>query len=304
MRVEDSGLEKYRTQRKLQLTGGRSIAWYEWGEAAGTPIIFCTGAAMSGFMGFGANAIGELGVRLLSIDRPGLGQSTNDPQMTFASWAEDVREILVAENLLGTGVGVVGFSQGGPFALSLADAGIVDAVALVSAQDELGHPSVRSAVAGEVVAMLDAVIDDPDQFEEDFRSFATADALWELIVSMSHPHDRKYYEEPIFAAAYRQALTSGFSQGPQGYVRDLAVAMAPWPFLIDDLLTPIDLWYGGLDTSTVHSPDHGEALASRIRHSRRVLMPEEGGSLLWTNAREILAGVVRLMNSEVLPEDR
>ncbi|MEQ9452518.1 MAG: alpha/beta fold hydrolase [Pseudomonadales bacterium] len=295
MRIKDSGLDRYKTQRNLQLTGGRSIAWYEWGEATGTPLIFCTGAAMSGCMGFGANAIRELGVRLISIDRPGLGQSTNDPEKTFASWAEDVREILVAENLLGTEVGAVGFSQGGPFALALAAAGIVNAVALVSAQDELGHPSVRSAVAGEVVAMLDAVNDDPDQFEEHFRSFATADGLWDLIVSMSHPHDRKYYEEPTFAAAYQQALTSGFSQGPQGYVRDLVIAMAPWPFLIDDLLTPIDLWYGGLDTSTVHSPDHGESLASRIRHSRRVLRPDEGGSLLWTNAREILAGVLRSM---------
>ena len=68
--------------------------------------------------------------------------------------------------------------------------------------------------------------------------------------------------------------------------------MGRWPFDLADIRVPVDLWYGGLDASPVHSPDHGAELARRIPAARRHLLPEAGGSLLWTHAEEIVASLV------------
>jgi pimeloyl-ACP methyl ester carboxylesterase len=83
----------------------------------------------------------------------------------------------------------------------------------------------------------------------------------------------------------------GFAQGAAGYARDFVLATSDWPFDPSAIRVPVDLWYGGHDTSTVHSPDLGVELARRIPGARRHLLPEAGGSLLWTHAEEILASL-------------
>lgn len=65
----------------------------------------------------------------------------------------------------------------------------------------------------------------------------------------------------------------------------------------EHITVPVELWYGGADTSTVHSPDFGATLATRLPNSTHTLEPREGGSILWTRARDIL---VRL-RSRVAP---
>jgi len=52
---------------------------------------------------------------------------------------------------------------------------------------------------------------------------------------------------------------------------------------------PVDLWYGGCDTSPGHSPDFGKTLASRLKNASYTLDPGEGGSILWRKSRGILA---------------
>jgi hypothetical protein len=66
----------------------------------------------------------------------------------------------------------------------------------------------------------------------------------------------------------------------------------------EHITVPVDLWYGGADTSTVHSPDFGATLATRFPHVTHTLEPQEGGSLLWTRARDIL---VRLRSRATAP---
>ncbi|MFE8603801.1 alpha/beta fold hydrolase [Archangium violaceum] len=274
-------------QTTLRLNDGRSLAWSEWGPAHGLPVLFCTGAAMSGSLGFGADVLAELGLRLLAIDRPGLGASTPHPEKTFASWVDDVRQLVTT--LGPRDFTAVGFSQGAPFALALAGRGLVKAVALVSGQDDLASPSLAPRLHPDVAAMVRAARQDPAGFEQSFSRMATWDGLWQLILGMSGEHDRALYLSDSFGPAYQRSLREGFSQGPQGYARDLVNALGPWLVEPEHVTVPVDLWYGGADTSTVHSPDFGATLATRLPHATRFLEPLEGGSILWTRARDILA---------------
>lgn len=225
-------------------------------------------------------------MRLVSADRPGLGASDPDPGRTLLGWAADARELVPG------GAVAVGFSQGAPFALACAAAGAVEAVAIVAGSDELSHPAFETRLDPQLRGLVELARDDPAGAEAAFSSF-TADGLWEMVVDTSSELDRELYTEPAFERAYRRALAEGFAQGPAGYARDTALAMAPWPFALEDLDVPVDLWYGRHDASAVHSPDLGATLERRIPGARRRVLPDAGGGILWTHGAEILAELLR-----------
>jgi pimeloyl-ACP methyl ester carboxylesterase len=271
----------------MRLRDGRVLAWSEWGPLDGLPVVFCTGAGMSGWLGFGASSLPELSLRLLAIDRPGLGASDPHPDKTLDSWVEDTRQWMQVNQL--HRLTAVGFSQGAPFAFALAAAGLVEAVAIASGQDELTHPRVRPLLHPDVERMVAAVQQDAAAFERHFAEIATAEVLWQLIHGMSSGHDRALYESNEFGTAYQRALREGFSQGAEGYARDLANVIGSWPFTLESITAPVDLWYGGLDSSTVHSPDFGVMMASRLPNAWHELDSHAGGSILWTRGHDILA---------------
>ena len=273
-------------QATLQLPDGRRLAWSEWEPVDGIPVLFCPGAGMSGSLGFGASDLPRLGLRLLAIDRPGLGLSDPHPGKTLASWVDDIQELIQAHHL--HSVLAVGFSQGAPFAFALAGQNLVQAIALVSGQDELAHPRLKPLLHPDVADMIAAVQEDPVGFEQHFSEMVTWDGLWQLIISTSGAHDRSLYESEPFRTAFQQALKEGFSQGAQGYARDLVNALGSWLVEPEAISVPVDLWYGGLDTSTVHSPDFGVTLAARLPHASHTIDSAEGGSILWTRSRDIL----------------
>ena len=274
-------------QKTIALPDGRRLAWSEWGPVDGIPVLFCTGAAMSSWLGFGMDELPNLSLKLIAIDRPGLGLSDPHPNKTLFSWVEDIREFIKSQKL--QNILAVGFSQGAPFAFALAAENLIESLAIVSGQDELTHPNVLPLVHPNVKGMIATIKEDAVGFEQHFSQIATAEGLWQLIIGMSAPQDRLLYESEPFSQAFRKALKDGFSQGAAGYTRDLVNALSPWHIKLEEISIPVDLWYGGLDTSTVHSPDFGATLATRLSLVERIFEPNEGGSILWTKSGQILS---------------
>lgn len=281
---------------QVRLPDGRRLGWAEWGPEEGTPVLLCSGAATSRWLGFGGDVVGQLGIRLLTVDRPGLGASDPEPGRTLDDWARDVRHLAEIREL--PGLAVVGFSQGAPFALACAAAGCVSGVAVVSGSDELACPAFREHLTPEVRRLVESVAADPAGAEAFFRGFASAEAMWEMILTMSGDVDRKVYTTPAFTQAFRRALAEGLSQGPAGYARDTVLAMGAWPFDPADITVPVDLWYGAQDTSPVHSPDFGASLARRIPTAHLHLLPDAGGALLWTHAGDVLRSLLKRTRGE------
>ncbi|MFF8099880.1 alpha/beta hydrolase [Streptomyces sp. NPDC016640] len=282
----DYGVQEPARLGRTRLPDGRLLGWAEWGPADGTPVLVCPGAATSRWLGFGGGVVGSAGIRLINVDRPGLGASDPAPGRTLTSWATDIRH-LIRERGLRT-PSAVGFSQGAPFALALAANGLVNAVAVVSGSDELAHPRFAHSLSPQVRDLVDAVAADPGAAEVSFAEFGSTDALWDLIIMASPEADRAVYTDPVFQHAFRRAMDEAFSQGPAGYARDTVLAMGRWPFDPADIAVPVDLWYGQQDTSPVHSPDLGESLARVIPKATRHLLPAAAGALLWTHADAVL----------------
>lgn len=273
----------------FRLPDGRRLAWHEWGPVGGAPVLFLPGAGMSGRLGFALEHLDHLNVRLIGIDRPGLGGSDPDPAKTLESVAIDIGCFVTAE--LAAPVRAVGYSQGAPFTLALAAAGHVDAAALVAGQDDFAHKDTRARLPDFVAGMCERIEADPEAVSAEVGQ-ANADWLRGFILETSHKDDAAFYSAEPFASAFADALDAGFAQGSSGYVRDLLIAAGRWPFRVEDITIPVDLWYGLDDASPVHSPDFGETLARRLPEARRFAIPGEGGRILWTRGADILGQLV------------
>ena len=272
----------------IHVAPDRKMAWSEWGPSNGIPVLFSPGAGTSSSLGFAASALDGLGARLIAIDRPGLGGTDAKPNRTLSDGAADVRAFVVALSL--DRPAIVGFSQGSALALACAAAGAVSAVAIVSGTDELAAPALRAMHPPPILQQIELAAADPAAVEAHLRG-ATPAMLVEM-VNGSPEVDLAVYRDPTFAAAFAAAVDEAFVRGPDGFARDGLLAMQPWPFDPAGIKVAVHLWYGSLDTSPFHSPDHGATLVRRIPGAKRTIIEGGGGSILWTHGAEILAALL------------
>ncbi|SEW09549.1 alpha/beta fold hydrolase [Halobacterium jilantaiense] len=119
--VSLSASERDRTDAVAATDSGdeRALAYAEYGDPDGTPLVFCHGFPGSRIQGsLLREAAREHGVRVLAPDRPGVGQSGAAGVRPLGAWADDVATL--ADRLGVDEYGVLGFSAGGPRALACA----------------------------------------------------------------------------------------------------------------------------------------------------------------------------------------
>ncbi|MFZ4840982.1 alpha/beta fold hydrolase [Mycetocola saprophilus] len=262
---------------EIFLPDGRALGFAEYGTSDGTPVLFIPGAASGRAMNFGAELLSERAIRLISVDRPGLGASDHDPDKSLTSVAEDLRYLLSA---LGLGrIPLIANSQGAPFALALAATGAVSSLNLVSPSDEVAHPLITGMLPEEMVTLIDSVGREPETVRAHFARF-TPELMWEYVMSEISAADAEVYGDEEFRALYRRTLAESFACGAHGYAADTILAMSPWRLPLDQIDIPVHVWFG--DRDEVHSPDHGDTLTHRIPGAQRHLVSGAGGSLLWS----------------------
>ena len=269
----------------VSMPDGRMITGASFGPETGEAVLFIAGAATSKLMTFGADLLSDMNLRLLTMDRPGIGGSTPDPARTLTSTAEDYLAFLTA--VLGPqadSVPVIANSQGAVFGLALAATNRVKCLVLVSPADELAHPPIRRMLPPEARALPDLVSNNPDEAEAVLSRF-TAQSMEEMVMAGSPPIDLAFYTSEPFHSLYRESLAEGFANGGSGYVRDTLIAMGSWGLKLSEVQCPVQVIFGAHDQA--HSPDQGETLAKRIPGAIRTVYPDGGGAVLWTHAREI-----------------
>jgi pimeloyl-ACP methyl ester carboxylesterase len=233
----------------IALPDGRSLAYAEFGDPDGRPVLFFHGTP-----GYRLNPwipaaeLRSLRVRLIAIDRPGVGRSTPRPRRRLLDWPDDVQtltDILGLERFA-----VVGFSNGGPHAAACAYklGRRVGGAALVSpmppldqpgALQQLGVPGWYYPVARRapwalrtLLAALAAVARrDPGRVEGI------------LLSDMSEP-DRRLSGRPEFAGRFARDLAGA---GSRGVVDDERLMLLPWGFEPERVEGPVRLWLGEQD---------------------------------------------------------
>ncbi|MEB4616500.1 alpha/beta fold hydrolase [Leucobacter sp. M11] len=274
-------------ERRLALPDGRVLASAEFGPADGRPVLFVPGAASGRLMSFGPELLADAGVRLVSVDRPGLGASSPHPGHSLGSVADDLAAL--ARELSDEPIPVVANSQGAPFALALATRWPLARLVLAAPADEVALPATRAQLPEDFRELIDRVAADPLGSEALFSGF-TAGGFCDFVLGQVAPEDAAVYEDPDFRAGFLAVVQDALRAGGAGYARNTVLAMSPWRLPLADLELPVELWFGAADTG--HSPDLGETLASRIPGASRRIVSGSGGALLWHRPELILGAAL------------
>lgn len=282
---------------QIALADGRRLSYVDTGPRHGFPIVYCHGAIGSSLeRSVALEAIAwDLGVRHISISRPGFGASDPAPGRNVLGFAGDVRQL--TDRLELDRFGVVGVSAGGAYALALAHAlpDRVERVALCSGLSPAGplHRTpgmpLRTAIALRTLARAPGAC------------AAIGDALLPLV--RSHPamvsrmiamHAAASERAALREPSERRAATASFLEaaagGVRGMVEDYLTCARHWGFSPAGIDAEVHLWHGLTDR--LIRIDDALALAASLPRCRIFVDPDEGHHFFRRRLTEILATLV------------
>jgi len=268
--------------RFLSLGDGRRLAYEESGDPRGAPVFFFHGWCAARTLRHPDDArTAALGVRLVTVDRPGAGLSDFQPKRTLLDWPADVAAL--ADALRFDRFAIVAHSGAGPHALACAYrlGDRVRHVSVASGFSPIDRPGATDGMAPHMrqgASMLRRLPffaglmlrpmparyrDDPAAaFEAQFgRGMA--------------PSDRAVLARPELAGVVHAAAVEAFRQGARGVAQELLLFLArPWGFEPEQIAVPVHLWYGTADVTVPIGM--GRALARAIRGSELIELRDAG----------------------------
>src|SRR5215218_5093964 len=136
----------------FRLSDGRRLGYAEFGRPDGPLVLWFHGTpgARRQFPPVGRRAAEELGLRVVSVERPGVGDSTDHAYPVLTAWAADMAE--VADRLGHDRFVTLALSGGGPYALACAHE-LPERVLAVGLLGSLVPMAGEDAVAGGLVAL-------------------------------------------------------------------------------------------------------------------------------------------------------
>lgn len=275
----------------IRLRDGRQLGYAEWGDRAGWPVFYFHGMPGSRLERCpDLSLLDRLGIRLVTVDRPGYGLSTFLPGRRFLDWPADVAQL--ADALGVQRFTAVGVSGGGPHAAACAyllpdrlrDVVIVSSPCPVSSWGSTAGMGLLQRLAL-VLARLSPVLLRPliwlvSNPARDPMAFTMAgyDRL--------APADRRVLARPEVRAMFVEDFRESARQGVRGYAHDISLLARPWGFRPEDIAVPASLWHGVDDT--IVPVTMGGRLAEAIPRCRAHFLPDAGHFLALDHLEDIL----------------
>jgi pimeloyl-ACP methyl ester carboxylesterase len=277
----------------IRLHDGRRLGYADYGDPAGKPIFYFSGGIGSRLQAAPAETQPLIpGVRLIGVDRPGLGLSDFQPGRRIVDWPDDVRQLADALSL--KQFAVLGVSAGGPYALSCA----------CKIPDRLtGCGLVAGALPPERIGGLRWMYELYHWFPWVMRFvywWTTAryvgkdERQWEALVTrpvrISHaypPSDRALWSDPALRRRSLMERLEAFRQGTRGPVYEAGLWGQPWGFRVEEIsFRRIFVWHGELDR-IVPAPAV-RAMLEKLPSSEAKFYPRDGHSVGSYHWEEIL----------------
>jgi pimeloyl-ACP methyl ester carboxylesterase len=241
---------------------GRKLTYVEVGDPDGPLVLHNHGGPSSRLEArLLADAASKNRLRLVCIDRPGIGQSSRQKSRTYAGWADDL--VAIADAWGYREFGVPGWSEGGPWAL--AAAAYIDPARLrhVSSIAPGSYGAFGDNSAAQYLSKIDALGGTLAlRFKPGFRlMYATLgltakrfrQSFVKQIRNRLSGYDQQILLRPEVATAFGDACAECFAQGSDGLVRDAELLYRRWAFDVSAIARPVHIWQG-LDDKLVPDP--------------------------------------------------
>jgi len=275
-----------RTDHTLDAPAARRIGVAEFGSPDGPVVVLLHRSPGSRLLDPDPAATEAAGVRLVCVDRPGYGATDPVAAPSRAAAADDLEAVVSALEL--DDVSLVGWSGGGQFAVEAAARAGVRARSLTLLATPAPYHEVPWPIPPELVALCDAVPDDPAGGLEAIRASLGwfADAPQAAALGDPSPADAAARERPGVADALVAMTVEGARQGAEGMAFDIVAGSLRDPFPFDAIDVPVHLFGGDADLNV--GLEHLDWWAARLSGAERRVLADTGHLLAVTHWAEIL----------------
>ena len=291
-------MKNLRDDNILRLPDGRRLGYAEYGDPQGKPILEIHGNPSSRL---GAELFDEaakkMGIRVIGIDRPGIGLSDYKPHRKLLDWPDDVIEL--ADALGFDRFPIVGGSGGAPSTLACAYKipERLSAVGVLFGPRPIGTPGATDGWSRSrrvqafferngpfwLVRMAMSII------ARTLRN--NPEKAFSMMFEELPPPDKAALDDPKVQQQFVNTVREAFRAGPDGVAMDKILIMKPWGFKLEDISIEVHLWYG--EDDKLVPPVMGRYLANTIPNCQARFIPGEGHfSLLPNHVEEILNTLV------------
>ena len=281
-------------ENELRLRDGRRLAYSEYGAASGAPAFFFHGWPGSR-LDFAPNnaAATEANVRVVAVDRPGMGRSDPQPGRQVMDWPTDVAEL--ADHLEIERFVVLGFSFGGPYARACAyglperviRAGLVSCIGPIDdrgAKREMPAPTRYGLAAARVSPLLARPM-----VWLTARQAVGGKMIDQLAKSMA-PSDGEVLGREEVREGLSRSLVESFGQGTAAATWDAVAVARGEGYRLEDIRAAVVIWHGEEDRNDPVAM--ARAQERRLRNVKATYYPDEGHLIFFSRMREILSELV------------
>ncbi|RYJ14558.1 alpha/beta hydrolase [Halogeometricum borinquense] len=235
--------------RTVSVSDGRDVAYAEYGDSDGVPVVFLHGTPGSRLLGeiFDERARRD-GVRLLALDRPGYGRSDPWPARTLSDTGSFVTAVLDDAGV--SRAGVVGFSGGGPHALAVA-ATHGERVQRVDVVAGAVPPSRRESppLALRVLEILASATPTLARGLSRLQSVLVARSDPSAVVSQyTDSRDADGISSAVSELVKRD-FVEALANHRSGFVAETRTLAREWDFSMGNVTSAVQLWHGGRDSN-------------------------------------------------------
>jgi pimeloyl-ACP methyl ester carboxylesterase len=287
-------------EKVVQLQDGAVIAFEEYGNANGVPVIFCHGWPSSRTMAqLTDQPARDLGIRIISPDRPGICASSLQLERKLTDWPRVVERIV--EHLGVREFRMLAISGGAPYAYATAVAmpQRVQSIAIVG-----GAPPMAELVDAEGLLplyrwMLALHRTRPRLLRRLFYLVRPVLSLRPpmrfrpllLKMLMLRACDADSLRDAEAFEAIFESQRRAWRGSAEGVMADAQIYAQPWGFAIEDVRVPVRLWHGKQDRAfSVHL---AEEVAKRLPNCKARFVDDAGHySLPIRRMREILDDLI------------
>ena len=248
----------------------RRLSFAEYGSPRGSAIVWMHGTpGARRQIPLEARAYAEQqGLRIVGIDRPGIGSSTPHLYPDILDWTRDL-EILLDTLGIDT-LRLIGLSGGGPYALAAGVAmpdrvhgvGVLGGVAPTTGEDAVDGGLIQRAVRLAPLLSLARVPLGVALTGAVRLVRPLAGPALDLYAAVQPPGDRNLLARPEFKAMFLDDLLNGSRFQTSAPLTDLVLFTREWGFTAAEVTVPVRWWHGNDDHIVPLA--HGQHLVERL----------------------------------------